>query len=215
MKFELKSCPGHFKMFRLVFISYKYSRSHNCRRGQKPQNSITTVGNITYDDVITRLESGQQQNSVTCSNQPKIYENLKSVSSKIEDIYVQKDDGQYDCLHSSRQKQGSLLEEDRYEETSCLDDSYSTAGQVRKSSLILDDQYNNIVLPRGLDDSYSTAGQVRKSSLILDDQYNNIVLPGYNGNSCNSAENPNYDHIYQPERETDCYIYKCDNVNIP
>lgn len=171
-------------MFRLVFISDNYSRSHNCRRGQKPKNSITTVGNITYDDVITEPESDRKQNSVTCSNQPTIYENQKRLSSKTEDIYVQ-DKGLYDKLHSSKQKQGSLLQEDRYGDTSCLDDSYSTTGQARKSSLILDDQYNN------------------------------IVLPGYNGNSCNSAENPNYDHIYQPERETDCYIYKCTNVNIP
>lgn len=172
-------------MFRLVFISYNYSRSHNCIRGQKPQNCVKAVGNITYDDIITRPESDRKQNSVTCSNKTKIYENQKSLSSKTEDIYVQKDDGQYDCLHSIRQKQVSSIKEDRYGDTSCLGNSYSTAGQTRKSSLIFDDQYNS------------------------------IVLPGYNGNSCISAENPNYDHIYQPERETDCYIYKCTQVNIP
>lgn len=155
------------------------------RRAQKLQNCITAVNNVTYDDVITRPESDRQQNNVTCSNQLKIYENQKHLSSKTEDIYVQKDDGQYDCLHSSRQKQVSFIEGDRYGDSSCLDESYSTSGQARKSSLNLDDPYNS------------------------------IVLPEHNRNSCISTENPNYDHIYQPERETDCYIYKCTNVNIP
>lgn len=166
-------------------MSYKYSLLHNCRRDQKPQNCITAVNNITYDDVIARPESGRKQNSATCSSQTKLYEEQKRLSSKTEDIYVQMDDGQYDCLHSSRQKQVSFIEGDRYGDTSRLDDSYSTSRQARKSSLTLYDKYNS------------------------------IVLPGYNGNSCLLTENPNYDHIYQPERETDCYIYKCTNVNIP
>lgn len=130
-------------------------------------------------------ESDRKQNSAPCSSQTKLYEDQKHLSSNTEDIYVQKDDGQYDCLHSSRQKQVSFKEGDRYGDSSCLDESYSTSGQARKSSLILDDQYHS------------------------------IVLPGYNGSSCLLTENPNYDHIYQPERETDCYIYKCTNVNIP
>lgn len=159
--------------------------SHNCRRAQKPQICITAVNNITYDDVITKPESDRKQNSATCSRQTKLYEEQKRLSSKTEDIYVQKDDGQYDCLHSSQQKQASFIVGDRYGDSSCLDESYSTSGQARKSSLNLDDPYNS------------------------------IVLPEYNGNSCISTENPNYDHIYQPERETDCYIYKCTNVNIP
>lgn len=173
------------KTFRRVLISYKFSRSHNCRCAQKPQICITAVNNITYDDVITKPESDRKQNSATCSRQTKLYEEQKRLSSKTEDIFVQKDDGQYDCLHSSRQKQASFIEGDRYGDSSCLDDSYSTSRQARKSSLTLNDKYNS------------------------------IVLPGYNGNSCLSTENPNYDHIYQPERETDCYIYKCTNVNIP
>nr|XP_034320319.1 uncharacterized protein LOC105319232 [Crassostrea gigas] len=155
------------------------------RRAQKPQICITAVNNITYDDVITKPESDRKQNSATCSRQTKLYEEQKRLSSKTEDIYVQKDDGQYDCLHSSQQKQASFIVGDRYGDSSCLDDPYSTSRQARKSSLILDDPYNS------------------------------IVLPGYNGNSCLLTENPNYDHIYQPERETDCYIYKCTNVNIP
>lgn len=78
--------------FSLVLKSYKYSLSHNCRRAQKPQNCITTVNNITYDDVITRTESDRKQNSATCSSQTKLYEDQKRLSSKTEEsdtrIYV-------------------------------------------------------------------------------------------------------------------------------
>lgn len=136
---------------------------------QRPKNCLTTVDNITHDDVITRSKSDQKQNDVAYSNTP-IYENQKRISIETEDIYVKKDDGQYDHLHSIRHKLTESQEEDRY----------GTATE--------------------LDCFYSTAGQIRKASLVLDDEYNNIVIGIYEENYCRSVEHTNYDHTYQRAR---------------
>lgn len=95
-----------------------------------------------------------------------MYENQKRISIETEDIYVEKDDGQYDHLHSIRQKLTESQEEDRYWNVN------------------------------GLDCFYSTAGHIRKASPFVDNEYNSIVIGMYDGNVGISEENTNYDHTY-------------------
>lgn len=141
---------------------------------QQPKNCLATVDNIIQDNVITRSESDRKQNDDAYSS-TQIYENQKRISMETEDIYVEKDEGQYDHLHSIRPKLTESQEEERY----------GTATE--------------------LDCFYSTAGQIREASSNVDDEYNSVVIGIYDENGCRSEEDTNYDYTYPRARNNWLY----------
>lgn len=144
--------------------------------GQQPKNCLATVDNTINDDVITRSESDRKQNDdAYSSTQIPVYENQKRISMETEDIYVEKDEGQYDHLHSIRPKLTESQEEERY----------GTATE--------------------LDCFYSTAGQIRKASSVVDDEYNSVVIGIYDENGCRSEGDTNYDYTYPRARNNWLY----------
>nr|XP_034320376.1 uncharacterized protein LOC105323950 isoform X6 [Crassostrea gigas] len=143
---------------------------------QQPKNCLATVDNIIQDNVITRSESDRKQNDDAYSiTQIPVYENQKRISMETENIYVEKDEGQYDHLHSIRPKLTESQEEERY----------GTASDV--------------------DCFYSTAGQIRKASSVVDDEYNSVVLGIYDEHGCRSEEDTNYDNTYPRARNNWLY----------
>lgn len=142
---------------------------------QQSKNCLATVDNIIQDNVIiTRSESDRKQNDDAYSS-TQIYENQKRISMETEDIYVEKDEGQYDHLHSIRPKLTESREEERY----------GTATE--------------------LDCFYSTAGQIREASSNVDDEYNSVVIGIYDENGCRSEEDTNYDYTYPRARNNWLY----------
>lgn len=154
----------------MVFFFSNDSRMQNSL-SQQPKNCLATVDNIIQDNVITRSESDRKQNGdAYSSTQIPVYENQKRISMETEDIYVEKDEGQYDHLHSIRPKLTESQEEERY----------GTASDV--------------------DCFYSTAGQIRKASSVVDDEYNSVVIGIYDEHGCRSEEDTNYDNTYPRAR---------------
>ena len=118
--------------------------------GHQDKQHIHTVHNVTYDDIKLCYDAEQKQNDVvdTTTNSPThTYAVLESVSNRVDDIYVEKDDGDYDHLHSNRQKPGaSDVEEDRYGKACHLEDSYALLSQNKKDEPDLNNDYNSIVI---------------------------------------------------------------------
>lgn len=97
--------------------------------------------NSTYNDLTVTNE----RHDGTDTNTTPTYENQDSMG-KIDDIYVGKEEEEYDHLHTSRQKQ--LTKETKNNEygTACYveDNSYSMLRQGRNPEPDLDNEYSTM-----------------------------------------------------------------------
>ena len=131
------------------------------------------VDNNTYDTSFTPgPKTDRKQEDVVYTN--CIYDVLDSTAASFEmdDMYIKKEDEEYDHLHTSRQKQSTFdVEENRYGTATHLEDpqTYSTAGQTKEVDSYLENEYS------GMEPSLE---------------------------NLQSFENPDYDHCFQLQRPT-------------
>ncbi|XP_078334752.1 uncharacterized protein LOC111137826 [Crassostrea virginica] len=163
-----------------LFFVWRYRK--NLERKNRLQNTSSTeqtpqglqMVNNTYDTSFTPgPKTDRKQEDVVYTN--CIYDVLDSTAASFEmdDMYIKKEDEEYDHLHTSRQKQSAFdVEENRYGTAIHLEDpqTYSTAGQTKEVDSYLENEYS------GMEPSLE---------------------------NLQSFENPDYDHCFQLQRPTD------------
>lgn len=97
--------------------------------------------NSTYNDLTVT----NQRHNGTHTNTSSEYDNQESIG-KIDDIYVEKEEEEYDHLHASRQKHLNKDNKGNEYGTACYleDNSYSTLGQSRNPEPDLDNGYSTM-----------------------------------------------------------------------
>lgn len=122
--------------------AYIYCRKLQCLQSeQQPAKRPNMFNNSTYNDLTV---TNQKHNGTDTNITPE-YDNQEGIG-KIDDIYVEKEDEEYDHLHSSRQKHLTTETKGNEYGTACYleDNSYSTLGQGRNPEPELDNGYSTV-----------------------------------------------------------------------
>lgn len=161
------------KKFYMICFFKRKNRLQNTSSTEQTPKGLQMVDNNTYDTSFTPgPKTDRKQEDVVYTN--CIYDVLDSTAASFEmdDMYIKKEDEEYDHLHTSRQKQSTFdVEENRYGTATHLEDpqTYSTAGQTKAVDSYLENEYS------GMEPSLE---------------------------NLQSFENPDYDHCFQLQRPT-------------
>lgn len=125
----------------LVFCFIKRRKLHCLQSEQQQAKRPNMFDNSTYNDLTVT----NQRHNGTHTNTSSEYDNQESIG-KIDDIYVEKEEEEYDHLHTSRQKHLNKDTKNNEYGTACYleDNSYSTLGQSRNPEPDLDNGYSTM-----------------------------------------------------------------------
>lgn len=125
----------------LVFCFIKRRKLHCLQSEQQQAKRPNMFDNSTYNDLTVT----NQRHNGTHTNTSSEYDNQESIG-KIDDIYVEKEEEEYDHLHTSRQKHLNKDTKGNEYGTACYleDSSYSTLGQSRNPEPDIDNGYSTM-----------------------------------------------------------------------